>query len=100
MEQPEILLHALTTCPSNQGLPTPLLALLSLHQPGVNYQQVITQDLDVEPAMELPLVWITETLLSLIWQQREDGRVSGAKTRAELEARCTLLREGALVNAQ
>merc|ERR1712218_395568 len=44
--------------------------------------------------MEIPLLWIIATTLSSIWTQRQEGKICAAKTRAQLEARCRLLREG------
>ena len=44
--------------------------------------------------MEIPLLWISATTLSLIWAQRQEGKVCTAKTRAQLLARCCLLKEG------
>ena len=44
--------------------------------------------------MEIPLIWIIATTLSSIWIQMQEGKVCPAKTRAQLEARCRLLREG------
>ena len=43
--------------------------------------------------MEIPLVWIIATTLSTIWNQRQEGQVCAAKTRALFEARCHLLEE-------
>ena len=60
----------------------------------MTYTKIITLDLDIEPTLEFPLTWITYSLLHSIWSQRDEGRVCAAKTRAELEAKCRLLREG------
>ena len=43
--------------------------------------------------MEILLLWIIATTLSSIWTQRQEGKVCAAKPRAQLEARCRLLRE-------
>lgn len=64
--------------------------------------QVLSLDLKVDESLELPLTWIIGNMFFLIWQQRKEGMVCRAKTRAQLEARCSLLREGkvrALANA-
>ena len=50
-------------------------------------------DLEVEPSLELPIMWVIGSLLLSIWTQRESRGVHLAKTRAELEAKCRLLRE-------
>ena len=44
--------------------------------------------------MILTLLWISAKTLSLIWAQRQEGKVCTAKTRAQLLARCCLLKEG------
>ena len=44
--------------------------------------------------MILTLLWISATTLSLIWAQRQEGKLCTAKTRAQLLARCCLLKEG------
>jgi hypothetical protein len=90
----ESMHHALVTCPANRGLPALLLALLRSYIPGLKDEQLLSFDLTLEGSMELPLVWLSGSLLCSLWQQRQQGRVCAAKTRAELEARCRLLREG------
>ena len=40
------------------------------------------------------MTWVIGSLLLSIWRQRSEGRVNLAKTRAELEAKCRILREG------
>ena len=77
--------------------------MLRIHQPHMTYTKILTLDLEIEPTLEFPLTWITYSLLHSVWSQREEGRVCAAKTRAELEAKCQLLREGklrSLINAQ
>ena len=99
---PETLAHSLTECEANQGLPALLLALLQVYQPGANFIQVLTLNLELDPSMEMPMTWIIGSLFESIWQQRESGRVNMTKTRRELEAKCCILREGksgALQNA-
>ena len=91
---PETLEHALFGCTANNTLPQLLLSLLCSYTPNVTPQRVLTLDLDIESHMELPLLWIIASVLSSIWAQRQEGRVCPAKTRAQLEAKCRLLREG------
>ena len=91
---PETLEHAIFTCEGNKGVPDLLLKLLKLYIPSVEYQQVLTLDLKLDQSMELPMLWIVACLLFLLWQQRQEGKVCPVKIRAELEARCRLLREG------
>ena len=94
MKVPETLEHAIFTCDGNKGVPELLLKLLKMYYPTVEYHQVLTLDLELEDSMELPLIWIVASLLFLLWQQRQEGKVCPVRIRAELEARCRLLREG------
>ena len=91
---PETLEHAIFTCEGNKGVSEHLLKLLKMYDPSVEYHQVLSLDLKLEDPMELPLIWIVASLLFLLWQQRQDGKVCPVRIRAELEARCRLLREG------
>ena len=75
------------------GLPAKLLRTLQGYQPGAEQKSVLTLDLELEPSLELPFTWVIGSLLLSIWTQRENRRVDLARTRAELEAKCRLLRE-------
>ena len=90
---PETVFHALLDCEANQDLPTRLLRTLQRYHPGAELKCLITLDLDNEPSLKLPFTWLIGTLLSSIWTQRETRRVDIRQTRAELEAKCRLLRE-------
>ena len=90
----ETLEHAMYTCEGNNGVPELLLKLVRIYNPSAEYCQVLTLDLELDDSMELPLIWIVASLLYLLWQQRQEGKVCPVKIRAELEARCRLLREG------
>ena len=70
------------------------MSLLHTYEPGIEVNQVLNLDLNLDDSLELPLVWLVASLLQLLWQQRQEGRVCPVKTRAELEARCRLLRSG------
>ena len=91
---PETLDHALFSCTGNYSLPQLLLTLLGSYIQNVTPERILTLDLDIESHMELPLVWIIASTLSSIWLQRQEGKVCPARTRAQLEAKCRLLREG------
>ena len=91
---PETLEHALLGCEGNNGIPNTLLTLFRSYIPDVTARQLLTLDLNMDSSMELPLVWILAVTLSTIWDQRKEGRVCPVRTRADLEARCRLLREG------
>ena len=90
---PETIIHALLLCEANQDLPSRLLGTLWRYQPGAELKCLLTQDLDIEPSLELPFTWLVGTLLTSIWTQRESRRVDLGHPRAELEAKCRLLRE-------
>ena len=94
---PETILHSLGTCEGNKGLPARLLALLQLHHDGTTLPQVLTLHIPIDPSAELALVWLISSTLLSIWKQRREGRVIAARTRAELEASCRLLREGKVI---
>ena len=98
-EHREYVGHALMDCEANQGTPADLMALLRTYQPAITTTQVLALDLEVDPAMELPLVWIIATSLFTIWNQRQEGSVSNAKSRAELKARCKFLEQSKDKNA-
>ena len=85
---PETLQDALGTCETNLGLPLKMLDVLRVYQPGAELSQLLTLDLELEPSLELPLTWTICSLLFSLWQQRIEGQVSMAKTRAQLEAKC------------
>ena len=89
----ETTLHALLSCMANHDLPARLLRTLRRYQPGAELSNLLTLDLEVEPTLELPFTWLVGSLLASIWKQREARRVDPVNTRAELEARCRLLRE-------
>ena len=91
---PETIDHALGPCEANQGLPARLLELLRLHQQGAEQRQFLTLDIGLDPSLELPITWTICSLLFSIWRQRGEGRINMARTRAELEDKCRLLREG------
>ena len=91
---PKTLQHALGDCAANQGLPSNLLRLLQIYQPGAEQCQLMTLDLELDPELELPMTWTVGSLLFSLWRHRTESRVNLAKTRSELEAKCRLLREG------
>ena len=91
---PETLEHAFFSCTGNQSVPLKLMGLLRTYVPGIEVHQVLKLDLNLDNPLELPLVWLVASLLQLLWQQRQEGKVCPVKTRAELEARCRLLRSG------
>ena len=91
---PESLEHALFNCAENKETPGLLIKVLKSYDPNVTPTKLLTLDINLESHMEIPLLWIIATTLSSIWTQRQEGKICAAKTRAQLEARCRLLREG------
>ena len=89
----ETLHHALGDCPANQGLPERLLTVIRTYQPGSCTRSVLTLDLELDQSLELPITWTIGSLLSSILSQRETGRVSIMKTKADLESGCRMLKE-------
>ena len=81
-------------CEGNQGLIDCLLDPLRLHHQEVTLQQVLTLNFHIDPSIELPVTWLIISTLNSIWKQRGEGRVKLARTRAELEDNCRILREG------
>ena len=97
---PETLEHALLNCPGNQGVPRKLIALVQSYSPGVRDHQVLSLDFEVDDTMELSLVWLIGSSFLCLWEQRQETRVCPHKIRAELEAKCRLLREGKGISLQ
>ena len=56
-------------CPENLEIPALLLTELQSSMSGLTYTQVITLDLEFDPEKELPLVWLTGSLLHSVWTQ-------------------------------
>ena len=69
------------------------MSLLRTYKPGITTAQVLALDIEVDPAMELPLIWIIATSLAVIWTQRQEDDKSNAKFRAEIKARCKFLQQ-------
>ena len=55
---------------------------------------MLTLDFEMDDTMELALVWLIGSFFLSLWEQRQETRVYPHKIRAELEAKCRLLREG------
>ena len=64
------------------------------YSPDVRDDQLLTLDFYMDDTMELALVWLIGSLFLCLWEQRQETRVCPHKIRAELEAKCRLLREG------
>ena len=91
---PEDLAHAFFGCNFNSNAGTLLLRSLSSLVPGITAPQILCLSVPVDISDELPVVWLISNFLNIIWINRvEKKRVQLFQTRAELEARTTLLRE-------
>ena len=90
----ETVEHALLACPANQGAPQLLLTHLRTYSPDLRDKQVLTLDFEVDDYLELALIWLAGNFFLSLWTQRQAGTVCPFKIRAELEAKCRLLREG------
>ena len=80
-------------CVSNDGVGNALLELVKQHMPGITADALLRLEFDVEPTLELPLVWFVATVLQVIWDLRQSGtRIQRYRVRADLEAKVLLLR--------
>ena len=85
--------HCLFQCPYNDGAGQFLLSKLSLHIPNLLPQKVVQLNLDVDD-QQLPLVYLTATILSQIWTCRKEKRPCHLHSiRAALEAGVSILRK-------
>ena len=98
--EPDLLPHALVTCPSNSEVSEWLLQVIHQHVPGLLPQQLVLLDLGIlEDSIMFPIVWLISNVLSLIWQTRkEKKKPSLFKIRSVLEARLSILRKTRLLN--
>ena len=87
------MVHALISCPSNQGIGQAVLGCLPV-ETGVQDQHVLKLQLGREAHDELPVICFLAVAWSCIWECRRLGkRPTLYKVRAELEAKVSLLRE-------
>ena len=87
------LAHCLLQCPYNGGADQFLMNKLSLHVPNLLPQQVVHLDFKVDD-QQLPLMYLTGTVLSQIWTCRKEKRPCHLHSiRAALEANINILRK-------
>ena len=67
---------------------------LRTYSPDLRDKQVLTLDFELDDYLELALIWLAGNFFLSLWTQRQAGTVCPFKIRAELEAKCRLLREG------
>ena len=72
-EQVDNMEHLLT-CQLSSLATTPLLQCLSSLSGNSTASDVVTLNMNVSEAMELPVVWLVSTCLSLVWEDRQAGR--------------------------
>lgn len=89
----EDLLHALVSCPSNQGVGHAVLHCLPTDNRVDDYKALRLQ-IELDESLEYPAVWYLAVAWSSIWESRRLGRRPELyKVRADLEAKVSLLRE-------
>ena len=88
------LVHSLLLFPYNDGAGLFLLDLLHVHIPNLSPQQVVLLDLDDDEHNQLPLVYLTASILSQVWSCRKEKRRCNLVTiRASLEAGINIMRK-------
>ena len=91
----ESLAHALVHCQGNNGAGAALLSGIQSLAPGLQPEEALRLELEVDENTELPLVFALAVAWSTIWDLRQKKtRPQTYLVRAQLEARVTLLREG------
>ena len=89
MLAPEVLSHALLTCPKNQEVTNGLLNSLHPYIQNLQPQNLVLLNLgNMENEIELAVVRLISNVLSIVWQTRKDRKMPKLfQTRATLEAR-------------
>ena len=88
------LTHSLMLCSFNEGAGQFLLTLLQNHIPSLQPGQVVLLDLDVQEDHQLPLVFLTASVLYQVWTFRKEKRPCHlASIRAALEASVNIMRK-------
>ena len=100
MLAPEVLSHALLTCPKNQEVTNWLLNSLHPYIQNLQPQNLVLLNLgNMENEDELTVVWLISNVLSIVWQTRKDRKMPNLfQTRATLEARISILRKSRYLN--
>jgi hypothetical protein len=94
---PETLEHAFFACPDSLASSQVLLQGLRKFIPNLSTTNLLNLNFDINEEQHFPLVWSTAVFLFSIWNFRvEKKRVELFKIRAEMEAKCRLLRESRL----
>ena len=86
--------HSLVLCSYNGGAGNFLLDELHRVLPHLQPHQVVKLDFDVEQDLQLPLVFLTASVLSQVWECRKQKKPCHLFTiRATLEAGVNILRK-------
>ena len=81
-------------CVSNDGVGTALLELIKQIIPNISAETLLRLEIEVEPTLELPVVWMVATVLQSLWDYKQSGtRICRYRIRADLEAKVSLLRK-------
>ena len=88
------LVHCFFQCDSTRLIGEKLLSSISPYDPDISPSKLLRLEFEAEPAMEMPLVWVTAHTLLYMWGVRCSGKtVNPLLTRASLESKVSLLRE-------
>ena len=72
-----------------------LLRTVTSVMPSATPQKILLLSLEIEPDLELPVVWIVSSTLLYVWSQKTSKKqCTLVETRAVLEARVNMLRRG------
>ena len=72
-----------------------LLRTVTSVMPSATPQKILLLSLDIEPDLELPVVWIVSSTLLYVWSHKKSKKqCTLVETRAVLEARVNMLRRG------
>ena len=86
--------HSLLYCEYNDGAGQLLEEKLSELQPELTLNQVTLLDLDVDEDLQLPVVFLTASILSEVWKCRKEKKACHLNSiRASLEAGINILRK-------
>ena len=85
----------LFNCTTSKLVCRTLLRTLTSIQPNISPQHVLLLSLELEPSMELPVVWLISSTLNYVWNQHTSKKQCClVEVRSVLEARVNLLRRG------
>ena len=88
------LTHSLLVCPYNGGAGQFLISKLLQVLPSVLPHQVVLLDFDVDKTNQLPILFLTASILSQVWECRKDKKSCKLSTiRAVLEAGVCITRK-------